>query len=446
MIRPGDAGLRREVRRLFGGTSRGEASAVAPGAVGVELELLPLRPPDRPPTTEDDRTLDRLVSDAAGAGPAGRFTFEPGGQLEYSTPPMPSVRDLAADVDAVVGSLADEVAATGGALVARGLVPWFGPAAAGLRRATPRYREMDRYFAHRGPWGAWMMRLTASLQVNLDFGAPTVAADRWRLANALSPLLVASFANSPADLPDGTPLASGRAHVWSRVDPGRTGAAADPASSGPPWRGYLEFALGARVMFDAAMRPVGRTPPRFGDWWHGSEEPGAPPDFEDWRVHLTTLFPDVRPRGWMEIRSIDVPLRPWWAVPPALLSALLYDRRALRGATELLAALVPSGAEHRARAARLGLADPRLRDAAAELFRIGEEAMRRFPSGWFGGPARSATAGFRERFVEAGRTQSDEARERGEVARLPEDHAAGASPAPPAAAAATAASLPRRSS
>jgi glutamate--cysteine ligase len=295
---------------------------------------------------------------------------------------------------------------------------------------------MDRYFDRLGPWGAWMMRCTASLQVNLDVGPPESASARWRVANLLGPVLVASFANSAADLPDGTPAVSGRAWIWSRVDPDRTGARGGGRALSPR-KAYLDFALRAPVMFDAQTRPVfqpdGRVP-RFGEWWEGRTA-RREQTIEDWRVHLGTLFPDVRPRGWLEIRPVDVPQPAWWPVPAAFLSALLYDRRALREAEALLGALHATP-DLSARALTHGLGDAMLRTAAAAAFELAEGAMARLPGGFFGN-ARRTTAAFRERFVEAGRTQADEARAAGEVARLRAVAPAGR---------ATGASLPPRSS
>jgi len=412
--------LRRSVEVLFESASP-HATSVGRGGVGIEVELIPVLPPDRPPAPGSEALLDQVV---AGISAAGRFTFEPGGQLEYSGPVCASLAASVEDVEAAVARVRAAAGAAGLDLRSRGLGPWFGPSEVGLRRPTPRYREMDRYFARRGPWGRWMMRLSASQQVNLDFGPPGEMEARWRTANDLTPLLVAVFANSPARLPGGAEVAAGRWWVWRRTDPARTGrpggwSAVDGPRAVPPWSAYLTFALSAPVMFDAAMRPVlldGEEAPRFTDWWSSAGEGG--PEEADWRAHLGTLFPDVRPRHWMEIRAVDVPQRPWWSVPPAVLAALLYDRRARVALDERLAA-IPGPAEGLCeRAIRDGLADSVLREAAVELFRLAEAAMARYPAAWFGERTRGIVAEFRERFVEAGRTQADEARERGEVARL----------------------------
>lgn len=423
------APLRCVVDRLFESGGR----TADPGAVGVELELIPRSVAGGPPPA-DAAPLERLARERRGDG---RISFEPGGQLEFSTPALPSVAAVDAEVRGALDPLVEAARAAGIVLDARGLAPRFGPDEVGLRQPSARYVVMDRYFDRLGPWGAWMMRCTASLQVNLDIGPPGSAPARWRVANLLGPVLVASFANSAADLPDGTPVVSGRAWIWRRVDPDRTGARGGGPRTVSPRQAYLDFALRAPVMFDAGTRPVflpdGRIP-RFGEWWEARSARRAE-TIEDWRVHLGTLFPDVRPRGWLEIRPVDVPQPAWWSVPAAFLAALLYDRRALREADALLGVLHATP-DLSVRALTAGLGDATLRSAASAAFELAEAAMARLPGGFFG-DARRATAAFRERFVEAGRTQADEAREAGEVTRLRTVAAAGS---------ATGASLPPRSS
>ena len=401
----------------------GSNDAVA-GGVGIEIELIPVRPPAAPPDAGSDARLDAIT---ARVDVAGRFTFEPGGQLEYSGPVCSTLTEAMDDAEMAIARVRKEVRVAGLELRTRGLAPWFDPERLGLRRPTPRYREMDRYFNRIGPWGRWMMRLSASQQVNLDFGGPGDTGARWRTANALTPLLVAVFANSPAVLPDGSTVGAGRWWIWRRTDATRTGRPDKTAArrtdhqpdSVPPWSEYLAFALAAPVMFDAAMRPVeldGDEAPRFTDWWHAGGDTG--PTEADWRAHLGTLFPDVRPRRWMEIRAVDVPEQAWWSVPPAVLAALVYDRRAAAVVEEQLSGLAGSRAELCERAIRAGLGDGSLRAAVEEMFASAESAMARFPTGWFGERARRAVGEFRERFVETGRSQADEARERGEIARL----------------------------
>jgi len=117
------------------------------------------------------------------------------------------------------------------------------------------------------------------------------------------------------------------------------------------------------------------------------------------------------------VRPVDVPARDWWSVPPALLVGLCYDDRARREAVEMLRALHDRTPDLAQRAMTGGLADAELREAAAAAFLLAEEGLERFPTGYVG-PVLRTTAAFRERYVETGRTQADDAREAGEIARL----------------------------
>ncbi|MFQ5746713.1 MAG: glutamate-cysteine ligase family protein [Gemmatimonadota bacterium] len=415
----------------------------APGAVGVEIELLPVAWPDgqnRPeplplqPVAGGHGSLleflhaygestERLAADWDDYGSPrfrterdGLLVFEPGGQLEYSTEPRPTAAAAHDDARAVLMPLREAAAAGGIRFLDLGMNPFHTAEDVGLHLQSGRYRAMDSYFAGLGPFGQQMMRLTASLQVNLDFGDPERAGLRWRAANLMSPVLTAAFANSPVRFPDGTRALSGRALVWQGTDPSRTGLvmAGGDVGRADPWRAYAVFALTARVMMrfgeDGALHAVADAL-RFNEWWAGTA--GAPPSAEDWRVHLTTLFPEIRPRGWLEIRSIDAPGPEWWGVPITLLPAILYDDRALQATLDLLEPHAGSLEDLARRSALDALGDPELGRLSEALFRHGLDATTRFPEGYFDADMVGATGAFRERYVARRRTQADE--------RLPED-------------------------
>src|SRR5207248_1900819 len=163
------------------------------------------------------------------------------------------------------------------------------------------------------------------LQINLDFGPQSVIAERWRLVNMIAPSLNAIFANSPHTF-HGRHYRSFRYEIWRHADPTRTGRLYDRPDLDPV-ADYLRFALDASVMM-THDREGGLVPPphlmTFRQWLAGQSSCGFP-TFADWRLHLTTLFPDVRPRGWMEIRSIDALPPKWWSVPVALTTSLIYN-------------------------------------------------------------------------------------------------------------------------
>ena len=425
--------LREQVEELF--RPPGEPSR--PGAVGVEIELIPV-------TVPRDGLPDPVPLESAGHGPSllafltgwgegrlvatpdsdgspafvagtgaagGRLSFEPGGQLEFSTRPRATVREVGEDLRGFLGPLVEDARRSGIVLAARGMNPWHTSEGVGLQVASPRYRAMDQYFARVGPHGRRMMRLSASMQVNLDLGTGSEVWRRWRAANLLAPVCTASFANSPGLLGDGRHAVSARAATWRRVDPSRTGSAlvAAPGAATDPVRQYLVFALKAAVMLrrseDGSLREeTGGM--RFNEWWAGDHAPR--PGSEEWQLHLSTLFPDVRPRRRLELRAMDVPGLEWWLVPPTLAAALLYDELAL---SDLLETLEPwaSGIDALAeRAAVDGLRDPALGSLAGFAFRLALETISRYPAGYFGDEAVDRLERFLTTHVERRTMQADE--------------------------------------
>ena len=322
-----------------------------PGLVGAETEWFVVDPLDQ------DRciTLDHLraVMNGAGPPPAGsRVTYEPGGQLELSSLPQPGIM-------AAHGALATDIAHVGAHLGRDGLAL----AGRGTDPRTPvfqldegRYRCMREYF---GAPGLAMMCTTASLQVCLDIGADEKdAMRRWRLAHALGPVLVAAFANSP-----GPGSRSTRQVIWEALDRDRTG----PVPGDDPVEAWAAYALDAKVMLlrDGWVSNPGMT---FREWLRTGR-----PGVDDLAYHLTTLFPPVRPQGWLELRMIDALPQEYWPVPIAVVAALFEDPRASDVAAE--AAEPAAGRWHEA--ARHALTDPVLGAAARRCFEAARDALPR---------------------------------------------------------------------
>lgn len=334
-----------------------------PLRIGAELEfLLTGADPHRPvPLTQTRAALDLL-----GPLPGGsNITFEPGGQVELSSPPATDVTSLVsglqADVDALIGSLAG----SGLGVLDTAVDPLRQP----LRQLdSPRYDAMEVYFdgleATLDPCdrvGRAMMASTAAIQVNLDAGEDPAA--RWRLLHDLGPVLVAAFANSPQRCGRRTGWKSSRQQIWQTLDPQRTASCCDDRD---PAAAYADFALDAPVML-----PTGR-----GGTFRAWVESGDGPTEAELADHLTTLFPPVRPRGWFEVRYLDAqPLR-WWPVPVALLSALLDDD----DTTTAAAAVARPARGLWTEAGRDGLADPVLRRAAQECFALATATLTRYDS------------------------------------------------------------------
>jgi glutamate--cysteine ligase len=237
---------------------------------------------------------------AVEAGPAlpcgSHVTVEPGGQVELATDPCTPWTDAvtALRVDGAV--LRESLAVAGIATLGAGVDPFRDPVRT-LRK--PRYDAMEAYFDRAGPAGRRMMGSSASIQVNLDTGGGDEADRRWRLAHRIGPALAAAFACSPD-----RGHRSGRLALWADIDPSRTAPA---LRSGVLAEDWPEYVLAAQLMLlhddRDRCRPVD-DPITFGEWVERGLA-GRRPDLEDLEYHCTTLFPPVRPRGWLELRWLD---------------------------------------------------------------------------------------------------------------------------------------------
>lgn len=291
----------------------------------------------------------------------GSLTLEPGGQIEYATPPFGTPGELLADLDAVVPSLVNAAADAGLQLLSAGMDPCNPIEDVPLQVESERYTTMDEYFATIGPAGARMMRQTASVQVNIDAaGDPLIA---WRMLNAAAPYLTAIFANSRCYAGESTAFASYRAQAWRQLDPLRTGVF---DGNGEAAEEYAAFALDAPVL---SIRSANGTHLPLQSWL---ECGGAPPALvED---HFSTLFPEVRPRGYFEVRSIDAIPPEFYAAPILLLAGMVMDERATNECAELLGAPDPTLLE---RAGLDGLAETHLAAGAVRLTELATAAAER---------------------------------------------------------------------
>jgi glutamate--cysteine ligase len=205
------------------------------------------------------------------------------------------------------------------------------------------------------------------------------------------------------------------------MDPSRTGPVHGPIlgdgaapAAGDPVEEWLRYALDARLMmiratperFVAVDGPLGSEPFTFEAWMERGHELGWP-TLDDFEYHLTTLFPPVRPRGWLELRMLDALPDPWWRVGAAVTTALLEDSDLGALALEAVSA-PPQGtgvADHWRSAARHGLADPALRVAAQTIFPPALGALGRLGADL----ATVVAAGeFYDRFIARGLCPADE--------------------------------------
>ncbi|TDC05215.1 ergothioneine biosynthesis glutamate--cysteine ligase EgtA [Streptomyces sp. 8K308] len=390
-------------------------AAAPPLRTGVELEWL-VHDRSDPGRLVPPEALEAALAPLAvpGALPGGsRVTREPGGQVELSGPPATSLVGC-------VGAAADDVAALRHALAAAGLTPvglGLDPHRVQPRVLdAPRYRAMEAYFDHFGPGGRIMMRATASVQVCVDAGdesdGPSGYRARWALAHRIGPLLVAAFANSPLLRGRPTGWKSTRQALWARIDPGRTrppehGCDGDPRTA---WAGY---ALDASLLCVRRDPPAPWTAPRarsFRSWLRGPHRhPERPPALADLDYHLSTLFPPVRPRGWLELRMIDAQSGDDWLVPVTVVRTLLDDPVAAEAAHRATEPLTGDDGRPRAeywlRAARHGPADPLLGPAVRACLAAAESALARDPAD---ARLRAAVGRFADRYAERDRCPADD--------------------------------------
>jgi glutamate--cysteine ligase len=367
----------------------------AGGQVGLELEfhLVDLAHPGRRPRWAQAREL------ALGAGtmPAGSLvTLEPGGQIELSTPPA---RDVAA---AVAALRADREA-----LRVRLREAGFGAAPLGADLArpverinpSPRYLAMEEHFDALGCAGSGksMMSATAALQVNLDAGPASGWQDRLSLIQAMVPMLVAASSTSPYLGGHSSGWHSMRQGTWQGIDHSRS----DPVPRGEPTAAWADYALEAPVMLVRDGDELRAVTERrsFGSWLRGDPSFGRAPTMADLEYHLTTLFPPVRPRGYVEIRCLDALPDRWWPAVAALTTVLVDDPVAADAAADACAPV----AHVWEAAARDGLGDPEIRRAVTRCVEI---AARRCPEA-----LRTEIEGFAE-LISSGRTPSGELRRR----------------------------------
>jgi glutamate--cysteine ligase len=318
-----------------------ERRNVAPLTIGAELELIPifteslLPVPIQSPSKacsvdvlREAAIRNRWCELSVDQDPpswelasGARISFEPGGQIEISSSAHASARELIAELKTVCAVIADHFEQNGAFMLTNGVDPYNSIERVPLQLHRDRYERMTRYFDSIGPSGIRMMRQTSSVQINIEPGADPLA--RWSLLNRMAPILVAVFANSRKYAGSDTNYASYRSHLWRSLDESRTGL----SISNNPVDDYCDFALDAGWMF---------AEPRDGkyDSFRTAVDHGA--TAEEWSQHLSTLFPEVRPKNYFEVRSPDMVDVRCIPAPIAFVAGVCYDDSASAAALELL--------------------------------------------------------------------------------------------------------------
>ena len=268
-------------------------------------------------------------------GPRATVTLEPGGQLELSGEQCASIHCAHAELTEHVNQIVTVGDELGLAFLGLGIQPvskleeieWV---------PKERYGIMARYMTKVGKLGHRMMKQTATVQANLDYSDERDAMDKIRVGMGLAPILIAMFANSSVSDGGLNHYASYRQHIWTDTDHDRSGLLAFAFSREAGFEDYTDWALGVPMYF---IRRHGRLVDLTGMPFREFLERGAAGEratFADWQLHLTTLFPEVRLKTYIEVRSVDSLPPDLMLSLPALLKGVLYERDGLDAAWDLV--------------------------------------------------------------------------------------------------------------
>ena len=321
----------------------------------------------------------------------GRVSFEPGGQIELSSATSPTASELIRDLRCASELLTSSFEREGMILEAVGVDPFNDIVDVGLQLHRPRYQRMTRYFDSIGESGARMMRQSASLQISVESGPKPD--ERWALLNSLAPYVTAIFASSAVYAGEATSHRSYRAHLWRTLDTTRTGL---PVDTDDPAGAYLEFALCAGAMMHGTGAPYSS----FAEWMRTGD-----PTMQDWNFHLTTLFPEVRPRGYFELRSADAIASKHLAAPISFVVGLIYHETTSRAAADLLGSPDVSTLEI---AGCAGLSDSAIHETALELTDLALAGCESLGDGYISAADLDSAADFFDGYTRQGRSPGDD--------------------------------------
>ncbi|MBC7950955.1 MAG: glutamate--cysteine ligase [Rhodospirillaceae bacterium] len=379
------------------------------GERGIKAMLLGLEKLGWHPVSEDGKVIALL--DDTGAS----VTLEPGGQLELSGAPLDSIHQTCRETYAHLKQVKQIAAPLDIGFLGMGFQPKW------KREDIPwmpkgRYKIMGEYMPKRGTKGLDMMLRTCTVQVNLDFASEADMVEKFRVSLALQPLATALFACSP--FVEGKPsgLLSTRSDVWTDTDNDRCGMLPFVFEDGMGFERYVDWMLDVPMYFvyrdGKYMDASGQS---FRDFMAGKlpAYPGQLPTLGDWADHLTTAFPEVRLKKYLEMRGADG--GPWrrLCALPAFWVGLLYDQGALDAAWDLVKDWTIEEREQlRADVPRLGLkAQVRgttVRDLSLEALRLSAQGLknrRRFNDS---GRDESIFLDTLQAIAESGRTPAEE--------------------------------------
>lgn len=315
--------------------------------------------------------------------PGANVSLEPGGQFELSGAPLRTVHETAAETEQHLRQCHKAGGPLGLNFMAMGFAPtWSLAETAKMPKA--RYGIMTPYMSKVGTRGLDMMYRTATIQTNLDFADEADMTQKLRISLALQPVATALFASSP--FTEGKPngFKSMRSEIWRHTDPDRTGMLPFAFEDGMGYERLVDYALDVPMYFVYRDgKYIDTAGASFRDFMAG-KLPGLEGEratLDDWSDHLTTLFPEVRIKRFMEMRGADAGRAEMINALPAMWSGLLYDRSARAAAWDLVKDW--SGEERqrlRDEVPRLALQTPfrggDVRDLALRVLRIASDGLK----------------------------------------------------------------------
>jgi glutamate--cysteine ligase len=314
----------------------------------------------------------------------GAISLEPGGQFELSGAPLDDAHLTAAELDRHLAACRAVAEPLGIGFLTLGMSPkWRLAETPSMPKS--RYAIMARYMPKVGTRGLDMMFRTATVQANLDFKSEQDMVAKMRVGLALQPAIVALFANSPFTDGKLNGLLSARSEIWRHTDADRTGMLAFAFEPGMGFEAYVDYALDVPLYFvkrgDRYEDVAGAS---FRDLLAGRLEqlPGERATIADWANHLSSIFPEVRLKRYLEMRGADVGPPERIVALSALMAGLYYDPDALRAAEALIKGWTAEDRQKlRDDAPLLGLAAEirgrSLREIAHDMLAIAHKGLKR---------------------------------------------------------------------
>ena len=368
--------------------------------IGTEHEKFGFRHVDlRPPAFEGSAGIDILLRQLAerygwsialeGGNPVAltrgmaNITLEPAGQLELSGAPLATVHGTAAELEVHLAEVRSIAEPLGIGFLGMGFQPkWARAEMPWMPKG--RYKIMREYMPKVGQLGLDMMTRTSTVQVNLDFGSEADMIRKFRVGLALQPIATALFADSP--FTDGRPngFKSFRSHVWTDTDPDRTGMLDFVFEDGFGYERYVDYILDVPMYFsyqDGRYHDLAGAD--FKAFVRGElpQLPGVKATMRDYADHLTTAFPEVRLKQYLEMRGADSGPADRLLALPALWTGLLYDGGALDAAHELISRFTREERHHLRdgvprHALDLPFRQGKVRELAREVLAIADSGLK----------------------------------------------------------------------